>query len=162
MKVFISTIAAVAALSCVSAVAAPQTQQVKTTQLGLLRCEVEGGVGYIVGSSKAVKCEFSHRDGTVEKYKGRLGKLGLDIGITGKSYLKWMVVTSAGHRVGDAALEGTYAGVSVGGAFGLGLGVHALVGGSHKQIGLQPFSTAGTTGANIAAGATSLTLKAVN
>ncbi|MCV9910471.1 DUF992 domain-containing protein [Brucella sp. HL-2] len=142
-----------------AAFAAPQPTVNKTTQLGLLTCEVEGGIGYLIGSSKAVNCDFRHRDGSIEKYSGRLGKFGLDIGITGKSYLKWMVVTSAGQRVGDGALAGQYGGVSVGGALGIGLGVHALIGGSRKQIGLQPFSTSGTVGVNVAAGATSLSLR---
>ncbi|KXF77153.1 hypothetical protein ATN84_25480 [Paramesorhizobium deserti] len=127
--------------------------------MGVLSCEVNGGIGLLVGSSKGVKCEFTRNNGSVERYKGSLGKLGVDIGITGKSYLKWTVSAPVGKKLEAGALAGRYGGIAVGGAIGLGLQAHALVGGATKKIALQPFNAGGTAGLNVAAGATSLSLQ---
>ena len=60
-------------------------------KVGLLTCHVEGGVGYIIGSSKAADCVYKPAGGgRVEHYSGRIGKLGVDIGVTGRH----------GHRLG--------------------------------------------------------------
>ena len=129
------------------------------TQLGLLECTIEGGFGLLLGSKKEANCNFVHEDGTVDNYKGSLNKLGLDIGVTGESYLKWVVFTPIGNEVGDFALRGKYVGVSASGAFGVGLGANALVGGSNDKIGLQPLSVEGSTGLNLAVGFSSLSLE---
>ncbi|SDP03242.1 Protein of unknown function [Phyllobacterium sp. YR620] len=133
----------------------------KATHIGILSCQVDGGVGLVFGSNKAINCAYKHRDGSVENYKGRLGKLGLDLGITQKTYLSWTVVTTADNKPGANALAGKYVGVSAGASVGLGLGANALVGGSNKNIGLQPFSTEGTQGFNVAVGVSSLSLEPV-
>lgn len=131
------------------------------TRLGALECAVEGGIGQIVRSSRKANCFFRHRDGTVEEYAGTLSKLGIDIGVSEESYVGWIVYTPIGNKSGSYALAGRYVGVSAGGALGIGLGVNALVGGSDKKIGLQPFSAEGKRGLNLAAGLTSLTLEPV-
>ncbi len=131
------------------------------TRLGALECAVEGGVGQIVRSDRKANCFFRHKDGTVEEYAGMLSKLGIDIGVSEESYVGWIVYTPVGNESGSYALAGKYIGISVGGALGIGLGVNALVGGSDKKIGLQPFSAEGKRGLNIAAGFTSLTLEPV-
>ncbi|PRD41137.1 DUF992 domain-containing protein [Phyllobacterium phragmitis] len=163
MKVFISIVSAASILIGAAATAASSHKDTDrlSTRVGVLSCEVSGGIGLIVGSSKGVSCEFKHNSGSVEQYKGSLGKLGVDVGITGKSYLKWTVSAPAGKKLGAGALAGRYSGVSAGGSVGLGVQVHALVGGADKKISLQPFNAHGTTGLNVAAGATSLTLKRV-
>ena len=51
-------------------------------QQGVLRCDVAGGVGLILGSSKKMICEFERNDCTVEQYTGRVLKIGVDIGAT--------------------------------------------------------------------------------
>ncbi|NLR98432.1 DUF992 domain-containing protein [Rhizobium sp. P38BS-XIX] len=127
-------------------------------RLGTLSCEVAGGVGMIIGSSKKVSCTFKQRSGKVERYTGTIGKLGIDVGITGKSYLSWIVVNTAPTRVGDGALAGTYVGASVGASVGLGLGANALVGGNSKNFALQPLSAEAGTGLNVAAGVSRLQL----
>jgi hypothetical protein len=129
-------------------------------RLGTLACEVAGGVGMIIGSNKAVKCDFKQRTGKVELYTGTIGKLGVDIGITGKSYLSWIVVNTAPTRVGDGALAGTYVGASAGASVGVGLGANALVGGNAKNYALQPLSGEAGTGLNVAAGVSRLKLAA--
>lgn len=127
-------------------------------RLGTLSCEVAGGVGMIIGSSKKVSCTFKQRSGKVERYTGTIGKLGIDVGITGKSYLSWIVVNTAPTRVGDGALAGTYVGASAGASVGLGLGANALVGGNSKNFALQPLSAEAGTGLNVAAGVSRLQL----
>ena len=163
MKRFISTLALVSLVFCAGAQAATASSKkpVRATRIGVLACQVDGGVGLVFGSSKGINCAFKHTDGTTENYVGRLGKLGVDIGVTRKSYLNWAVVTPAGNKPGASALAGDYVGVSAGASLGLGLGANALVGGSNKSIGLQPFSTEGTQGLNVAVGVSKLTLQPV-
>jgi hypothetical protein len=133
--------------------------ETKRTELGLLECTVEGGLGLLLGSSKKMTCSYTHKDGTVENYNGKIDKLGLDIGITGESFMKWVVFTPLGNAVGDYALQGVYRGVSAEASLGIGLGANALIGGSDKKIGLQPLSIEGKTGLNIAVGLAALTLE---
>ncbi|MBZ3694000.1 DUF992 domain-containing protein [Phyllobacterium calauticae] len=169
MKTMIVMAAAVSMALASGAGAAPLHQKTKhqahaangpKTRLGTLSCAVDGGVGMLIGSSKAVQCRFMRTNGSVERYAGRIGKLGVDIGVTRKSYLQWVVYTAAGNRAGEGALAGNYVGVTAGASVGLGLGANALVGGTSKNFGLQPFSAEATQGLNVAAGATQLTLRA--
>jgi hypothetical protein len=130
-------------------------------RLGTLSCEVAGGMGMIIGSSKAVNCTFKQRTGRLERYTGTIGKLGVDIGVTGKSYLSWLVVNTAPVRVGEGALSGSYVGASAGASVGIGLGANALVGGNAKNFALQPLSGETGTGLNVAAGVSRLQLSAL-
>jgi len=127
--------------------------------VGSLNCTVAGGIGLILGSSKAVKCNFTPTGGgTKQTYSGNIGKLGVDIGVTGKSYITWVVFAPGKLKAG--ALAGTYAGASAQATAVLGLGANVLVGGSKKSIALQPLSVQGQTGLNVAVGVASLTLRA--
>ncbi|TXI06310.1 MAG: DUF992 domain-containing protein [Rhizobium sp.] len=128
-------------------------------RLGTLSCEVAGGVGMIIGSNKQVSCTFKQQTGKVERYTGTIGKLGIDIGVTRKTYLSWVVINTAPTRVGDGALAGTYVGASAGASVGLGLGANALVGGNSKNFALQPLSAEAGTGLNVAAGVSRLQLR---
>lgn len=132
--------------------------EIKGQQIGVLDCTIEGGWGMLITSSKAASCNFKHANGTVETYTGSMDKLGIDIGKTDKSYMTWLVFTTAENKPGDYALAGTYVGVSAGASLGIGLGANALVGGSGKQIGLQPVSVEGVEGVNVAVGLAQLTL----
>ena len=125
---------------------------------GVLECVVAPGVGFIIGSSKDVSCTFKGQ-GRAERYRGSTGKLGIDIGVTNKSYLSWLVF--APGKVGRGALAGTYVGASAQATVIAGLGANVLVGGSSQSINLQPLSVQGQTGLNIAAGLASLNLTAV-
>ncbi len=129
------------------------------SRLGTLSCEVSGGIGLLVTSSKTVRCDFIKQTGPAERYVGSIGKLGIDIGITSKSYLRWVVYNLSANRTGDGALAGSYVGASAGASVGLGLGANALVGGTSRNFGLQPLSAEATQGLNVAAGVTRLTLK---
>jgi hypothetical protein len=125
-------------------------------ELGVLRCTVAGGVGLIVGSSKAMTCVFKRRGGD-ETYKGRVTKIGLDIGITTRTELRWAVFAPTAN-ISPTSLAGRYGGVSAEATVGVGVGANALIGGSRQSIILQPLSVQGQTGLNIAAGITGMTL----
>jgi hypothetical protein len=105
-----------------------------------------------------VHCTFVSASGRKEHYSGSIGKLGIDIGVTSKSYIKWAVFAPGNIKRG--ALAGTYVGGSAEATVGVGLGANVLVGGFKKSIALQPVSIQGQTGLNVAAGVSSLTLKA--
>lgn len=161
--VIIAATAAVAFGSVATAAPMHSKHTVVATQpkerLGTLSCTVAGGVGMILGSSKSVSCDFKRRNGVAEHYVGSIGKLGIDIGITRKSYLSWVVYNVQPTRAGEGALAGNYVGASAGASVGIGLGANALVGGTSKNFGLQPLSAETSTGLNVAAGVAQLQLR---
>jgi hypothetical protein len=128
-------------------------------KVGVLTCQVEGGAGWIIGSSKDVACEFSGTNGRHESYAGTIGKLGVDIGITTDTRVAWLVFAPGKLKAGS--LKGSYQGASAEATVGIGLGANVLVGGFKKSINLQPVSVQAQTGLNIAGGLTSLNLKSV-
>jgi hypothetical protein len=162
-KIVLATaIAALAVAPVAHAEAKRSHKHMATAQkerVGTLSCEIEGGIGLVIGSSKAVSCEFRQRSGDVERYTGTIGKIGLDVGVTGKQYLSWIVFNTAESRVGDGALSGNYVGASASAAVGVGLGANALIGGNAKNFALQPLSAQAGTGINLAAGIANLQLK---
>jgi hypothetical protein len=100
-----------------------------------------------------------------QRYSGRLNKIGLDIGITGGTVIKWWVFGSArsgGPAVPQGALAGRWGGVSAEGTLGVGVGGNVLVGGTNEAYVLQPLSVQGQVGLNIALGVSGLTLRRVN
>jgi Protein of unknown function (DUF992) len=125
-------------------------------KIGVLSCDVEGGVGFIIGSSKDVECTFKGSRG-LERYTGSIGKLGIDIGITDQTRLVWAVF--APGRTKKGALRGNYTGVSAEATVIVGLGANVLVGGFKDGINLQPISLQAQTGLNVAAGIASLSLR---
>lgn len=127
-------------------------------KLGVLNCDIAPGVGLIIGSSKNVNCTFRNRSGRTERYHGSIGKIGLDIGVTGRGRAAWIVF--APGNVGRSALSGTYVGASAQASVIVGLGANVLIGGFKNNINLQPISVQGQTGLNIAVGVASLNLKA--
>ena len=119
-------------------------------KIGVLTCDVSGGVGMIIASSKAVDCVFEGTVGSREHYRGSIGKFGLDIGVTRKGVMAWAVF--APGKINRGALAGNYAGASAEATVAVGLGANVLVGGSNKTIALQPLSVGAQVGVNIAAG----------
>lgn len=138
---------------------ATATSEAKTSgvKVGVLNCEIAAGVGVIIGSSKNINCSFRNGSGRTEQYHGSIGKLGLDIGVTGKATVAWLVF--APGSVGRGALAGSYVGASAQASVIAGLGANVLVGGFKNNINLQPLSVQGQMGLNIAAGLASLNLK---
>ena len=81
---------------------------------------------------------------------GSVNKYGVDIGFTKEAHIVWLVF--APGAIGKGALAGDYGGVTAAVAVGVGVGANVLVGGSSKQITLQPVSVEGSVGLNVAAG----------
>lgn len=119
--------------------------------VGTLQCEVEGGWGHVIASSRDMNCIFRPVDGGAEHYKGQLRRYGVDLGYTSDARLVWGVVAATSDMT-RGALEGEYAGASAQATVGVGLGANVLVGGLDRSIALQPLSPEGNTGAAVAAG----------
>lgn len=127
-------------------------------KIGVLTCRVEGGAGWIIGSSKDADCTFNRSGpGGIEHYDGTIGKLGIDIGVTGETVLGWIVFAPGKTKKGS--LKGSYTGAGAEATLGLGLGANVMVGGFKQSINLQPISVQAQTGLNIAAGISSLNLR---
>jgi hypothetical protein len=118
--------------------------------LGSLNCKVAGGVGYVLGSSKDISCLFLRPDGVAERYEGSMKKFGVDIGFTTEAKIVWLVF--APGKLAPGALNGSYGGASASATAGLGIGANVLIGGSNKQVSLQPVSAEGSVGLDVAAG----------
>jgi len=126
-------------------------------KIGTLSCHESSGWGFIFGSSRAVRCVYSGGNGHVEHYTGDISKFGLDVGYQKSGVLLWSVI-APGPDVGRGDLSGHYGGLTAGASVVIGASANALVGGSHKNIALQPLSIEGTTGLNVAAGIGGITL----
>ena len=148
--------AGAAALLCAFA-AAPRSAS--AGPVGQLVCNVGGGAGFVITSSKALNCRYTPADGAVSQhYVGTIRKFGLDLGASGPGTLTWGVV-SLGGAVGPGALAGNYSGASASASVGAGVGANALVGGNNGSLTLQPVSLEATSGVNVAAGVSELSLE---
>jgi hypothetical protein len=127
-------------------------------RVGVLSCQVSGGAGFVIGSSKDLRCRFESAGGRRERYVGTIDKFGLDIGVTGPAYLSWAVFAPT-NDVGRGALAGNYVGASAEATIGVGGGANLLVGGSQDTISLQPLSVQGQTGVNAALAVSGLALR---
>jgi hypothetical protein len=157
-----TAIAASAALAILAMPFVADAAQTQRAEFGTLTCNVEGGVGLIVGSSKGMTCSFAPADGRQpQQFVGRVNKLGLDVGVTGATVVKWLVLAPTGSTMPASALAGTYAGVSAEASAAIGVGANVLVGGSSDSFALQPLSVQGQTGVNVAAGITQFKLEAI-
>ncbi len=130
-------------------------------KLGLLDCVVEGGAGFIIGSTKDVSCTYKPADETepTEAYFGVIRKFGLDIGVTGQSVMQWVVFAPAADVYEPGALAGDYVGASAEASAGVGAGANVLVGGSGESFSLQPVSVQTQTGVNVAIGVSRFELR---
>lgn len=156
-KPLAAVIGAVLGALTVGATASPASAQARV-EVGLLDCAVEGGAGFIFGSTKELRCEFRHSGGRTEPYFGVIKKFGIDIGATSGGFIRWVVMAPT-TEIGDGALAGNYGGVSAEATVGVGLGANALVGGMDQSFALQPFSVQSQSGLNFAAGVASLELR---
>jgi hypothetical protein len=150
--------AILAGMVALAAAASTQAQAQARVEVGVLTCTVRGGTGFIVGSTKELRCRFN-RPGRDEFYHGSISRFGLDVGSTKQSAIAWAVLAPTA-RLRPGSLNGNYGGVSAEATVGVGVGANALVGGSNKSIILQPLSVQAQQGLNIAAGVAALTLRA--
>ena len=149
----------VLAASCVALVlaASPASAQ-QGVKVGVLRCDVAGGVGLIIASKKDMICDFRPTRGRPEQYAGAIRKFGLDIGATRGGTIVWGVFApqSGGSR---GALAGDYIGASAEATVVAGIGANVLVGGLDRSFSLQPVSVSGSQGLNLAVGVADLSLR---
>jgi hypothetical protein len=124
--------------------------------VGSLSCNVAGGIGLVFGSTKTLNCIFTRTDGRGERYEGAIKRFGVDIGYTKDAHIVWLVF--APGNVASGSLAGSYGGVTVQGTVGVGAAANILVGGSNKQISLQPVSVEGGVGLNLAGGVAEISL----
>lgn len=151
----LSRIAPIAVLSVMTVASATAQTAVK---IGTLTCTGGEGVGLIIGSQKSYDCNFTSIDGGRDAYSARLTKIGLDIGVTGKSTMVWTVLAAA-QAMRPKVLAGAYVGATADASLALGAGVKVLVGGTGKSITLQPVSVQGQTGVNLAVGVAEMDLR---
>ncbi|MEJ1160686.1 DUF992 domain-containing protein [Prosthecomicrobium sp. N25] len=154
MRKFIAPAVAAAALV---ALAQPASAEVRL-KVGVLECDIVGGVGFIVGSTRDLACTYTPVRGKREAYAGRISRFGIDIGAVTSTKLIWAVFAPSNTRLG--ALAGGYVGASAEATVGVGIGANALIGGFGNSIALNPLSVQAQTGANLAAGVAGLSLTA--
>jgi len=136
----------------------PALAQAQPTRVGGLTCNAAPRVGLLVGSLQHLRCVFNSNAAGHCPYSGSIGRVGIDVGVTGGGRLVWAVFAPTSH-VGCGALRGSYVGASGSASLGVGLGANVLIGGSHRTISLQPLSVEGQVGVNLALGVSRLTLR---
>jgi hypothetical protein len=147
-------------LAAAMALHAPPAQAQGGVRVGTLNCNVASGWGFVIGSSRQLRCVFSGGPGQEDHYTGTITRFGADIGFTRGGVLVWTVVAPT-NNLAPGALAGSFAGATATAAVGVGLGANVLVGGSGNTIALQPLSIEGNTGLNVAAGIGAITLRYV-
>jgi len=152
------TIVAGAAVLALSAGAASAQDR---TEIGMLDCIVDGGVGLIVSSSREVNCTFLPADEAQapEAYFGVINRYGLDIGVTSEAIMQWAVLAPTTDAFAPGGLAGDYVGASAQVTAAIGGGANILVGGSQETFALQPLSVQAQTGLNIALGVAEFQLR---
>jgi len=126
-------------------------------RVGVMTCEVNSGFGYVLGSSRDVRCTFVPAAGPAEHYAGTIAKFGVDIGYVQNAVIVWTVVAPT-VALPPGSLTGSYGGATASATVGVGVGANVLVGGSNTTISLQPVSVEGGTGLNVAGGFAALSL----
>ncbi len=131
----------------------------QSIRAGTLTCEGQGSIGLILGSRERLRCTYQPASGAPAMgFSGRITRIGLDLGIRGKSVLVWGVLSSSSEIPGDA-LVGEFVGAAADVSLGLGAGAQVLVGGTRRSIVLQPLSVKASVGVNLAAGVAGLRLQ---
>jgi len=123
-------------------------------KVGFLKCIKSGkGINILIHSQFPVRCIFKDASGSKEKYIGKTGvAVGLDLKKLEKSEIVFTVLSIGNLKAGKKLLAGRYIGGTVNVTVGLGVGVHALVGGGKNHIALQPIALESTKGIGAAAG----------
>jgi uncharacterized protein DUF992 len=151
----IATALGATAVAATAFMASPQAQT--RVEVGVLTCTAAGSTGFIVGSTRDLRCRFK-RQGKDEVYTGTINKFGIDIGVTQQAQIAWAVLAPT-SSLPRRSLAGGYGGVGAEATVGVGVGANALIGGSARSIVLQPLSVQAQQGLNIAAGVAALELR---
>jgi len=125
---------------------------------GTLTCNESSGWGFVIGSSRDLRCTYSPTSGKPERYAGTVSKFGVDIGYVSIGQVVWAVVAPTAN-IAPGSLAGDYGGATASASIAVGLGANVLVGGSGNTIALQPLSVEGNTGLNVAGGIAAITLQ---
>src|SRR5690606_5107481 len=153
IKKFASFLAVTALAAFLSAPASASA-----VKLGVLTCDIDGGVGLVIASHKGLSCTFkSSKGGGREYYTGMISKIGVDVGVTHQGSLVWAVFALVDKHT-DGQLEGDFLGATAEASIITGGGADRLVGGSQKSFTLQPLSVQGQSGLNLAVAVTSMRL----
>ena len=153
----VSTVAAALMTFGAGAVAAPAPAAAVGVAAGVLTCNVGSGWGFVVGSSRNVRCVYAPQPGVTEIYDGTIAKFGVDIGYLQNATIVWAVVAPTVDTA-PGALAGAYGGATGGASFGIGASANVLIGGSNRSISLQPVSVEGDHGFDVAAGIAAMNL----
>src|ERR1700761_2076053 len=86
---------------------------------GVLSCSVDSGCGFLFGSSRELKCNYSGA-GHHEHYTGHIAKYGVDIGYLQGGVIVWGVVAPTA-TLAAGALAGDYGGATGGASVGVGV-----------------------------------------
>jgi hypothetical protein len=129
-----------------------------TVKTGYLTCHEASGWGFVLGSSRQLRCSYSANGGRVEHYSGSVSKFGADIGYLKSAVIVWAVAATT-KDLKPGALAGHYGGATASIALGAGAGANVLIGGFENSIALQPVSFEGQSGLNVAAGIAELSLE---
>jgi hypothetical protein len=142
---------AIGAAAFALAVGSVDPAAAQRVKAGLLTCDVSAGIGFIIGSQKAVSCVYAPEPaGPQQVYSGSISKFGLDIGVTSSGVMVWGVFTdSVGPNPGF--LAGDY--------FGASGEVTIAAGRSNRTVALQPISVDSSVGLNLAVGVAELRLR---
>jgi len=145
---FLKTLIVASAVSAAIAVSPALAQE--RVEVGQLTCGIKGGVSFIFGSTRELRCVFRTSPADErERYEGQIQKYGIDIGVTDNAIMTWTVLAPS-RGVPAGALSGKYVGVAADASAIIGGGANVLVGGSNNTISLQPLSVQGQTGLNAA------------
>jgi len=165
MKKCLSALAVAVLAVATGACQQQSAQQLNTTNansrifIGSLTCNIAGGTGYLLGSSKSMDCVFLGKDGVSSaEYTGTINKVGVDIGYTKAVHTIWRVY-SLGSGQAATALSGTYVGEQSSAAAGNQAGGNWLYGGPNAEIAMVASGIVKDAGYNLAMGVAEMSLK---
>jgi hypothetical protein len=137
--------------------ACAQAANIREVEIGSLNCSKAGGGSFVFGSSKEFDCVLARNDGVGERFTGTIGKFGVDAGFATDAKIVWLVFVVG--QVTPGVIAGDYAAATAAAAARVGAGSNYLIGGSNKQVILQPLSIEGREGLNAAAGIAEMRLR---
>lgn len=166
MNKCLATAVAATVLSTVGGCLEQQTaQQLNATNansriyIGALTCNIAGGTGYILGSSKSMDCVLLGKDGvSAAQYSGTINKAGVDIGYTKAMHTIWRVYSLGSDRAPNQ-IGGTYVGEQGTVAAGGQAGGNWIYGGPNAEIGMVASGIVKDAGYNLAMGIAEMTIK---
>jgi Protein of unknown function (DUF992) len=146
------------ALAVMAAAQRSAQTQPSWAQAGMLTCNLNPSIGFVIFGHQSMECRFQPVSGAVQGYDGAINTVGIDLGISGGGRLAWAVFGPA-SGVPYGALAGEFVGASGDIGLGVGVGANVLVGGSNRSIALQPVSLEGSVAINAVAGFSQLKLR---